>query len=129
MLRPVIPQNPDDARMVQLDGALKKGQQGRRKPGPPLLQDQVVAILNAQARGAMDKVNRIQQFLQVQKLDVPGMILLFEDCLQGPGGTPVSAARIVKNYGEVVHCNLLTGVEHKHLNFALREDQRSINFS
>jgi hypothetical protein len=28
-----------------------------------------------------------------------------------------------------VHCNLLTNFEHKHLNFALREDQRSMNFS
>ena len=94
--------------MMQLDGALKKSQQGRGEPGPALLQDQVVSILNAQAGSAVDKIDRIQQFLQVQELYVPGMILLFEDRLQCSRGTPVSAARVVENYGEVVHRNLLT---------------------
>jgi hypothetical protein len=59
---------------------------------------------------------------------LPGLILLFEYRLQGSGGTPVAAARVVENYGEVVHRNLQTNFELKHLNFALREDQRSINF-
>src|ERR1700680_5002657 len=89
--------------MMKVNGALNKGEQWRREPGPALSQNQVVPVLNSQACGFMNKVNRVQQFLQVQGLNVPGMVLPFENGLQCSGGTPVSTTRVVKYDREVMH--------------------------
>ncbi len=89
---------------MQLYGALKKGEQRRREPRPTLSEEQIVAVLNSQARGSVNKVNRLQQFLQVQKVDVPGMILGLKEGLQRSGSTAVSTTCVMKNDREVMHC-------------------------
>jgi hypothetical protein len=60
------------------------------------------------------------------------MILRFENGLQRPSGTAVSATRIMENYGEVMHRQppalRNASLHHQHLKLVLRGDKSFINF-
>src|SRR5258708_14435679 len=71
MLRPVTPEQFHDRRMVDVDGRLQNDQQLRRETRPAFPEDHVVGVLNTQARGTTNQVERIQQFLYFEKRDVP----------------------------------------------------------
>ena len=103
MLRPEIPQDADNPRLVQPDSALQKHQKLRRQARPAFSQQQVVAILQPVSGGPMNHINRIQQFLQIQKANIPRILLLLEDRLQRSSGVAMSTTRIVKHNGEVTH--------------------------
>ena len=75
MLRPVRPEQFHDRRMVDANRPLQHHQQLRRKTRPAFAQDQIVSVLNAQAGGAANQVERIEQFLNVEKSDIPRMLL------------------------------------------------------
>ena len=129
--RPILPQNANDPRVMQLYGALKEGEQRRRKSRPTFSQEKIIAVLNSQPCGPVNKVNRIQQFLQVQKVNVPGMILGLEHCLQCSGGAAVSTTCVVKNDREVMHCQPPARSRcalPEVLKLPLRADQSCINF-
>jgi hypothetical protein len=83
VLSPEIPQDADNSRLVQTDSALQKHQKLRRQARPAFSQQQVVAILQAVSGSSMHYIDRIQQFLQIQKTYIPGIVLLLEDRLQG----------------------------------------------
>jgi len=70
------------------------------KARPAFAQDQVVGVLNAQAGGAPNQVEGIEQFLNVEKTDVPGMFLAGERGSERVGGTLMSSAGVVKNDGQ-----------------------------
>ena len=117
--------------MVQLDGAPQDHQQLRGESRPALAEKQVVSILEAQPGGLLNEINRLQQLLQVQKPDIPGKILVFENGLQRPGGVAVSTTRIVKNNREVAHRKLLSLKDantHECRNRVLTDDQSFMNF-
>ena len=61
ILRPVLAQNADDPRVMQLYGALQKGEQRWREPRPTFSEEEIVTVLNSQARGSVNKVDRLQQ--------------------------------------------------------------------
>src|SRR6266853_3418681 len=59
-LCPITSQRPDDRRVIRPDRSLQNDQQVRRDACPPLAQDQIVSVLNAQTGGAANQVERIQ---------------------------------------------------------------------
>jgi hypothetical protein len=62
-------------------------------------QDQVVGVLNAQPGGAAKEIEGIKQLLEIEKGDVPGIILRRESAAQRSGGIAVAASGMVKNDG------------------------------
>ena len=86
--------------MVETDGRLQNDQQLRREARPAFAQDQVVGVLNAQAGGATNQVEGIEQLLNVEKSDVPGMFLAGERGFEGFRRAAMSSAGVVKNDGQ-----------------------------
>ena len=86
--------------MRETDCSQQKLQELRRKPRPTSSQNEVVGILNVQARDTMKYVKRSEQFLNVQKTDVPWPVLHLESGLQSIGCTAVSATAVVENDGQ-----------------------------
>ena len=63
----------------------------------PRRTNQVVGVLNAQAGGATKEVEGIEQLLNVEKADVPRMLLPGESTFESVGCTLMSSAGVVKN--------------------------------
>ena len=97
MLRPVGAERLHDRRMVGTDGPLQNDQQLRCKAGPAFAEDQVVGVLNAQAGGAANQVEGIEQFLNVEETDVPWIFLLGKSVFESLCGALMSSAGVVKN--------------------------------
>jgi hypothetical protein len=83
--------------MVETDGPLQKDQELRREARPASAEDQVVGVLNAQARGATKQVEGIEQFLNVEEADVPRMFLPGESGFESVRCTLMSSAGVVEN--------------------------------
>ena len=86
--------------MVKTNGPLQNHEELRRKARPAFAEDQVVGVLNAQARGATNQVEGIEQFLNVEKIDVPGVCLAGERGFESVRCTLMSSAGVVKNDGQ-----------------------------
>src|SRR5712692_621046 len=86
--------------MVETDGPLQNEQQRRRETRPAFAQDQVVSVLNAQARGATNQIEWIEQLLNVEKADFPRLFLGGENRFESFRCTLMSSARVVENDGQ-----------------------------
>ena len=75
MFRPVLPQRLDDRPVIEMDRSLQNAEKLRSKARPAAAQDLVVDILDSYTRRAANQVERIEQFLDIEELDLPGMIL------------------------------------------------------
>ena len=82
-----------------MDRSLKDKQELGREAGPAFAQNQVVGVLNAQACGATNKVEGIEQFLNVENAHVPGMFLAGESGFESVRCTLMSSASVVENDG------------------------------
>ena len=72
----------------------------RREAGPAFAEDQVVSVLNAQARGAANQVERVEQLLNVEKSNFPRRFLPGESVFESLSGTLMSSAGVVENDGQ-----------------------------
>src|ERR1700678_4506463 len=97
MLRPISTERFHDRRLVGADRSLQKNQQLRRNTGPAFSQDQVIDILNAQARRAAHQVEGIKQFLKVEKSNLPGIFLFAESGPERIRSATMSAAGMMVN--------------------------------
>jgi hypothetical protein len=113
MLRPISAEQFHDRRMVETDGRLKNDQELGREARPAFAEDQVVGVLNAEAGGAANQVEGIEQFLNVEKSDVPGMFLAGESGFESVGGAPMSSASVVENDGQFAQESPGLRVENK----------------
>ena len=86
--------------MVGTDGPLQNQQELRSEARPASAENQVVGVLNAQARGATKQVEGVEQFLNIKKGDVPGILLRGERGFESLRCTLMSSASVVKNYGQ-----------------------------
>jgi hypothetical protein len=96
-LRPVSSERFHDWRVVGADRPLQNDQKLRREARPAFAQDQVVGVLNAQARGAAKQVEGIEQFLNVEEGDVPRMFLPGKRGFESVRCTLMSSAGVVEN--------------------------------
>jgi hypothetical protein len=85
--------------MVKTDGPLEKDQELRCKARPAFAENQVVGVLNSQARGATNHIEGIEQFLNVEEADVPGMFLAGESGFEGFRCALMASAGVVENNG------------------------------
>src|SRR6266478_6253385 len=85
--------------MVQMDRSLKDKQELRREAGPAFAQNQVVGVLNAEACGATNKVDGVEQVLNVENAHCPRMVLAGESGFEGVRCTLMSSASVVENDG------------------------------
>ncbi|MGA3106015.1 MAG: hypothetical protein ABSD53_16160 [Terriglobales bacterium] len=99
MVLPVVAQQFDDGGMVEANRRFQDGEQLDGETGPALAEDHVVRVLNAQAGGAANQVERVEEFLDVEEGDVPGIFLRGESGFEGGGGAEMSAAGVVENNG------------------------------
>jgi hypothetical protein len=72
----------------------------RCKASPPFAQDQVVGVLNAQAGGAANQVQRIEQLLNVEEANVQGIFLGGESGFESFRGALMSSTSVMKNNGQ-----------------------------
>ncbi len=86
--------------MVGTDRALKNEQELRREAGPAFAEDQIIGVLNAQAGGATNQVEGIEQFLNVEKADIPGTLLGGESGFEGFRGALMASAGVMVNDGK-----------------------------
>ena len=98
-MRPVVAEQFHDRLVVEADGGFEDDEQLGRKARPTVAQDHVVGVLNAQAGGAADEVEGVEQFLNVEESDVPGMFLRGECGLESIGGAAMASAGVVENDG------------------------------
>ena len=85
--------------MIKADGALQNDQKLGREARPASTEDQVIRVLNSQARGPTKQVEGIEQFLNVENAHVPGMFLAGESGFEGFRCTLMSSAGVVENDG------------------------------
>jgi len=97
VLRPMISQQRHDRGVADTDRSFEQDQELRRETGPAFAEDCIVGVLYAQAGGAANQVQRIEQFLNVEELDAPWMLLRGESELEGFGCAAMSSARVVEN--------------------------------
>ena len=100
MLRPVSPERFHDRRMVETDGPLQKDQELGREARPAFAEDQVVSVLNAQTSGAAKQVERVEQFLYVEKSNFPRAFLPGESVFESLSSTLMASAGVVENDGQ-----------------------------
>ena len=86
--------------MVETYGPFQKHQQLRREARPAFAQNQIVGVLNAQASEAANHVEGIEQLLNVENRDVPGMFLRGKSSFQGVRRTLMPSASVMKNDGQ-----------------------------
>ncbi len=80
--------------MIQADDPLHAARQLRRAQRPALVEQQVVAILEAQPGDFAENVQLIELLLKVHQADLPGPVLLLNHVLQRVGGAAVPAAGV-----------------------------------
>ena len=80
--------------------ALQNDQELARKARPAFAENQIVGVLNAQAGRAANQVEGIEQLLDVEKSDIPGVLLGGESGFEGIRGTLMSSAGVVENDGQ-----------------------------
>ena len=89
--------------MRDANARLQKRKQLRRGTRPPLFQDEVVAILYANATDLANQVKPIEFFLDVEQGDIPRFGLGCKNGLQGVGCTAMPATGIDENDGQLTH--------------------------
>ncbi len=99
MLRPVITQSFHNGAMVEADGRLQNDQKLGGEACPSAPQDLVVSVLNTYTGGSFNQVERIEQLLNVEQADFPGMLLPGERFLESVGGALMTSAGVVINNG------------------------------
>src|SRR6266404_7218647 len=82
--------------MKESNGRLKKAQQVHATERPPVLQQHVVLLLNADAGQPAQHIKTVRELLKLDELDLPRPLLLRNNCLQRHGGIAMSATRIVE---------------------------------
>ena len=85
--------------MVNVNRRLEDGQELDGEARPALAENQVVGVLNADAGGAANKVEGIEEFLDVEESDFPRVFLSRERRLESIGGALMSAAGVVEDDG------------------------------
>jgi len=99
ILRPVVAQQFHNRLVVEADGGFEDDEQLGREARPAVAQDHVVGVLNAEAGRAADEIEWIEQFLNVEESDVPGMFLRGECGLESVGGAAMASASVVEDDG------------------------------
>ena len=64
---------------------------------PAILEEDVVLLLDANARQLPQNIQLVGQLLKLDELDLPVALLLCHNGLQGHGGIAVPAAGVMKN--------------------------------
>ena len=85
--------------MIKTDGGLQNDEKLGRETRPPSAEDQVVGVLNSQARRPTNHIERIEQFLNIENADVPGMFLAGESGFEGFGCATMASASVMENDG------------------------------
>ena len=80
--------------MVEPDGELQHAHDLRAAQRPAAPEHQVVNVLHAHAGERTNEVQRVQMFLQIEEMNVPGAILGINDGLQCRGGAAMAAAGV-----------------------------------
>lgn len=75
---PIRSQRLHDRGMVEANRSLKDAEELRRKSRPATAQNLVVGVLDSDAGEAAQQIEGIEQFLYVEKSDIPRAILLSE---------------------------------------------------
>src|SRR5450755_2460265 len=88
---PVLQQRSYGSRVVESDDGPQQHQKLRSETRPAFSQDQVVNVLQTDACGRANNIERIEQFLHVEETNLPGIFLSFEGSLQGIGGATMSS--------------------------------------
>src|SRR5579862_2615 len=101
MFCPVDLKRLNNLRVVDANRTLQDQQKLRREPRPAAAQNLVVGVLNSYAGKTQKEVEGIEQFLNIEERDVPGMLLLRKRALYRLGCVAVSASSVVKNDGQL----------------------------
>src|SRR5947209_3373776 len=80
--------------MVEPDNSMHAAQKERRSQRVAAFQHDVVNVLQTHARVLTENIQRIQDLLQVDELNVPRALLLLDDRFQGQRGAAVSSSGI-----------------------------------
>ena len=78
------------------DGRLEDAEEGGGAEGPPVLEERVVLLLNADTGEAAEDVELVGELLELNKVDLPGALLLGDYCLEGDGGIAMAATCVMK---------------------------------
>src|ERR1700690_204108 len=95
ILLPILAQQLYRWPVIHPNDPLQDGQQLRSQAGPAFAEDEVVAILNAEAGEFFQQVEFVELFLKVEKGDLPA--LSFENAFEGFGGAAMAATGIKEN--------------------------------
>ena len=91
---PVRFEHPDRGPVIEEDCELQHLHQLRATESPAGAQHGIVEVLYAYTRIFLEYVERIEQFLQVRKLDSPGAFLRPDGHFEGCGSGPVATASV-----------------------------------
>ena len=87
----------------QPNGALQKAQKIPTAERPPVLQKNVVLLLDANARQLPEHVEPVREVLELQETDLPIPRLLGNDGLQCNGRVSMSSSRVVVDDKDSLH--------------------------
>ena len=73
----------DHRSMEGFDRCLKNAEKGGCAECPAVLEERVVLLLDANAGDAAEDVELVGEFLELDKVDLPGTLLLGDDRLKG----------------------------------------------
>ena len=119
MFAPKLFEQPHHGPVKDADDGLQHAQQTRCAERPAIPQQGVVLLLDANAGDAAKHVEMVGQFLELNQLDLPGPMLLFDDGLQGNRGVAMPAAGIVENDVDLLFASF-GGVCHRHSQIVAR---------
>jgi len=97
MIGPISLKGSHDLRMVDVDGCLKNAEELRGEARPAAAEDVVVDLLDANAGEAAHEVEGVEELLEVEELDLPGIGLRGEGAADGIGGVAMAAASVMKD--------------------------------
>lgn len=101
MLGPVRSQEAYHAAVSGADRALEEHKKLGCEPCPALSQDQVVNVFNMEAGGTAHDIQGSEQFLNVEKANIPGYSLGGEFISEGLGRTAMASAGVMENDGQL----------------------------
>src|SRR5450631_383969 len=93
-LGPQLPEQADLLRVQKPDQELHSAGQLRGAQCPALVENQVVAILKANAEELAEEIELVERLLQIHQADFPWPPLLLDRLLQSVGGAAMAAAGI-----------------------------------
>src|SRR5579863_1859766 len=96
-------EHPDGSPVINANSQLQYSHELRAAERPAVAQHQVIGVLYPDAGVFPQNVNRVEQFLQVCKLNFPRTLLRLNCHFERRGGGPVAAPCIEKSKLDSLH--------------------------